>query len=138
MARSNSLLGCMTTVLLLSVAAADEGSATAEATSASIDLSPIFAQSGLATRCQGERGTCSVFVVTDAIEYAIASRQRQATRLSVEFLNWASNQTTKTPQDGGFFSDLWKGCARFGICPGGGHAVLGPIRSRDPAQLSRR
>jgi len=107
----------MTTVLLLSVAAADEGSATAEGTSASIDLRPIFAQSGLATRCQGERGTCSVFVVTDAIEYAIANDRRQATRLSAEFLNWASNQTTKTPQDGGFFSDLWKGCARFGICP---------------------
>jgi C1A family cysteine protease len=91
--------------------------ADAEATPATIDLAPIFAQWGLAARSQGERGTCSVFVVTGAIEYAIASRQRQATRLSVEFLNWASNQTAKPPQDGGFFSDLWNGCARFGICP---------------------
>ena len=91
--------------------------ADADLTPASIDLAPIFAQWGLATRCQGERGTCSVFVVTDAIEYAIANDRRQATRLSVEFLNWASNQTTKTPRDGGFFSDLWNGCAQFGICP---------------------
>ncbi len=135
--RSNWLLGSATGVALLIVAALDavrpavalaaaadatppkvgEASAAPEDTSSSIDLSPIFAERGLATRCQGDRGTCSVFVVTDAIEYAIAGRQRQSVRLSVEYLNWASNQTTKTLQDGGFFSDLWNGCAKFGICP---------------------
>ncbi len=121
--RSNWSRGCITVAVLLWAAAAGPAcptealAADAEAAPASIDLAPIFAQWGLATRCQGERGTCSVFVVTDAIEYAIANDRRQATRLSVEFLNWASNQTTKTPRDGGFFSDLWNGCARFGICP---------------------
>ena len=82
-----------------------------------IDLRPIFDRWGLETRRQGGRGTCSAFAVTDAIEFALASRERQATRLSVEFLNWASNQTTRTPEDGGFFSDLWNGCAKYGICP---------------------
>ncbi len=92
-------------------------SANVESPPSAIDLRPSFAQWGLTTRCQGSRGTCSVFTVTDAIEYALASRERQATRLSVEFLNWAANQATKEAADGGFFSDLWKGCARFGICP---------------------
>jgi len=82
-----------------------------------VDLRPVFAQWGLTTRCQGSRGTCSVFTVTDAIEYALASRERQGTRRSVEFLNWASNQTTGAAADGGFFSDLWNGYAQFGICP---------------------
>ena len=113
----------MTAVVLLMATAAGPArlivapAADADVTPPSVDLTPLFAQRGLATRGQGDRGTCSVFVVTDAIEYAIAGRQRQATRLSVEFLNWASNQTTNTPQDGSFFSDLWNGCARFGICP---------------------
>lgn len=136
MSRSNSLPGRMTAVLLLLAAAATltrrtaaadgadvtppaagETSKDSEAAPTAIDLNPIFAKRGLATRCQGDRGTCSVFVVTDTVEYAIASRQRQTARLSVEFLNWASNQTTKTAQDGGFFSDLWNGFTKFGICP---------------------
>lgn len=83
----------------------------------SLDLRPVFDNWGLPVRVQGQRGTCSAFVVTEAIEYAVAHQQRQATRLSVEFLNWASNQVTGQSQDGGFFSDLWKGYAAFGICP---------------------
>lgn len=137
MSKSNSLLGRMTAVLLLMSAAegparqtevlaadadvtpplAGKASGDSQSAPSSIDLAPVFGQWGLATRCQGDRGTCSVFVVTDAIEYALAIRQRRSTRLSVEFLNWASNQTTNRPQDGGFFSDLWNGCARFGIGP---------------------
>jgi hypothetical protein len=37
--------------------------------------------------------------------------------LSVEYLNWASNQAVQHAVDGGFFSDLWKGFAGYGICP---------------------
>jgi hypothetical protein len=57
--------------------------------------------------------------MTGAIEYAVASRQPSArpTRLSVEFLNWASNRATQTSVDGGFFSDLWKGLITQGVCP---------------------
>jgi hypothetical protein len=82
-----------------------------------LDLRPAFTEWGLKTRVQGPRGTCSAFVVTEAIEYAVASRQGRVERLSVEFLNWASNQATRTAADGGFFSDLWKGCEKFGVCP---------------------
>ena len=65
---------------------------------------------------QGSRGTCSVFVITQAIEYALAMKQRCAARLSVEYLNWASNQVVEERLDGGFFSDLWKGFQKHGIC----------------------
>lgn len=84
---------------------------------AAIDLRPIFANWGLDIRRQGGRGTCSVFAVTGAIEYALAGRDRRATPLSVEFLNWAANEAIGQPDDGSFFSDLWRGFERYGICP---------------------
>lgn len=85
---------------------------------AAIDLRPAFQQWNLPLRSQGHRGTCSVFTMTGAIEYALASHQQYAgTVLSVEFLNWASNQATSNSADGGFFADLWKGYEHFGICP---------------------
>ncbi len=83
----------------------------------SIDLRPVFKNWGLDPRAQGARGTCSAFVVTGALEYALASQERRGTRLSVEFLNWASNRATGNREDGGYFSDLWKGFAAHGICP---------------------
>jgi hypothetical protein len=87
------------------------------APAAGIDLRPIFQNWGLTPRSQGGRGTCSVFALTQALEYALAGRQRHGTRLSVEFLNWASNDATREWEDGGFFSDLWKGFEAHGICP---------------------
>lgn len=83
----------------------------------SLDLRPSFQQWGLDTRSQGKRGTCSAFVLAGAMEYALASKQHRAARLSVEFLNWASNRVTKQAEDGGFFSDLWKGYVAYGVCP---------------------
>jgi hypothetical protein len=82
-----------------------------------VDLQPDFQRWGLGPCNQGDRDTCSVFVVIGAMEYALAAKQDRGTRLSVEFLNWASNQATKNADDGGFFSDLWKGYERYGICP---------------------
>jgi hypothetical protein len=55
--------------------------------------------------------------VTAALEYAMAAKQRQGTRLSVEFLNWAARAATDRTQDGGFFSEIWKGFEAYGICP---------------------
>lgn len=81
-----------------------------------VDLRPAFEQFGLAPRQQGGRPTCSAFVVAGALEFAAAKRQGHGTRLSVEFLNWASNKACGNAQDGGFFSDLWKGFATHGIC----------------------
>jgi len=87
-----------------------------ETRDAGVDLRPVFRHLGLAPRAQGTRGTCSVFTVTRAIEYALGKKQRRESRLSVEFLNWASNRAIWKKNDGGFFSDLWKGFERYGIC----------------------
>lgn len=83
---------------------------------ASADLRPKFAGFGLTPRVQGGRGTCSVFAVTQALEFAVARRKGVGERLSEEFLNWASNQAVGETADGGFFSDLWKGFEKYGVC----------------------
>jgi C1A family cysteine protease len=83
----------------------------------SVDLRPSFEQWKLDARVQGGRGTCSVFTMTTAIEYAVAAKQQHATRLSVEFLNWAANQASHESIDGGTFLKLWRGYATHGICP---------------------
>jgi hypothetical protein len=83
---------------------------------ASVDLRAEFARWDLAPRRQGSRPTCSAFTVAGALEFAAARRQGHGTRFSVEFLNWAANQTCGDKEDGGFFSDLWKGYTNYGIC----------------------
>lgn len=93
-----------------------QSSAGAEPTDTDVDLRPLFKELGLSTRAQGSRGTCSVFTVTRAIEFALGRQQRRDARLSVEFLNWASNRAIRDERDGGFFSDLWRGFERYGIC----------------------
>jgi hypothetical protein len=82
-----------------------------------VDLRPAFTNWGLPLRQQGGRGTCSVFTLAGALEYALARASGTGTVLSVEFLNWASNDAIGSPADGGFFSDLWRGFAQHGICP---------------------
>ncbi|MBE7499743.1 MAG: hypothetical protein HS113_05425 [Verrucomicrobiales bacterium] len=89
-----------------------EGSCLAPA----VDLRPCFDRWGLDRSRQGERPTCSVFTVVGALEYALGKRQGTGPRLSVEFLNWAANQAAGDAADGAFFSDLWKGFERHGIC----------------------
>ena len=54
--------------------------------------------------------------MTGAIEFALADQQRRGTLLSVEFLNWASNNAAGDSEDGGYFSDLWKGFETHGLC----------------------
>jgi hypothetical protein len=82
----------------------------------SIDLRASMEQWGLTRRTQGPRPTCSVFTVTTALEFGLARRDGSVPRLSVEFLNWAGDQVASEKQDGGFFSDLWKGFVTHGIC----------------------
>ena len=81
-----------------------------------MDLRPAFDKLGLTARLQGARPTCSVITVAGALEFAVAKRQGQTPRLSVEFLNWAANQACGDKADGGFFSDLWRGFVAYGIC----------------------
>ena len=54
--------------------------------------------------------------MTSALEFALAKKQLHAGRLSVEFLNWASNRATREQEDGSFFSDLWRGFQLYGVC----------------------
>ncbi|MFH1941361.1 MAG: C1 family peptidase [bacterium] len=82
----------------------------------SIDLRPNFEKFGLTPRVQGKRGTCSVFAITQAIEFALAKQGGRIDRLSLEFLNWASNEAAGDTLDGSFFSDLWTGFTKHGIC----------------------
>jgi hypothetical protein len=89
----------------------------AGARAGSVDLRPAFETWQLERRVQGSRNTCSVFAVTGALEYALASRTGKPVRLSVEFLNWASNKALGEVDDGSFFSDLWRGFEIYGACP---------------------
>ncbi len=81
-----------------------------------IDLRPQFEKWGFTQLKQGGRGTCSVFALAGALEFASARKLGNCPRLSTEYLNWAANKTCGVDADGGFFSDLWNGFARYGIC----------------------
>ena len=81
----------------------------------SVDLRPAFGALGLTALVQGKRGTCSVFVMTQALEFAFAKQENRTRRFSAEYLNWASNRATNDKEDGGFFSDLWTGFEAYGI-----------------------
>lgn len=91
------------------------GPAVAEPLPKAVDLRPAFREWKLSARRQGARPTCSAFTVAGALEYAAAKREGRGTRLSVEFLNWAANAVRGDTNDGGFFSDLWRGFAAHGI-----------------------
>ena len=125
MRRLSLNLFCFTTALTLTLRAQPtphaSGTTNSEPLTPAIpphaDLRPVLERFGLSPRLQGGRPTCSVFTVVGALEFAIAKREGQSPRLSVEFLNWASNKACGDSQDGGFFSDLWKGFAAYGICP---------------------
>lgn len=94
------------------------------------DLRPLFAKWGLPLKSQGKRPTCSVFAITAAIEFAVAQRQQMGLILSEEYLNWATGDALGERKDGGFFSDIWKGFEKHGIC----EASLAPyLEEFDPA-----
>lgn len=65
-----------------------------------VDLRPEFEKWGLPPRNQGRRPTCSVFTIAGALELAVARQEKRGERLSVEFLNWAANQTRRGNRDG--------------------------------------
>lgn len=82
----------------------------------SIDLRPRLNSLGLVPRSQGSRNTCSVFATIGALEFAVSKHYGRGTPLSVEYLNWASNDAIHDPTDGGFFHDLLKGFEQHGVC----------------------
>jgi hypothetical protein len=113
--RPRDILYLAVALLLLAQAVGSAAQPTNE--SFVVDLRPAFTNWGLPLRLQGSRGTCSVFTMVGALEYALAREQQHGTALSIEFLNWASNDATTNSADGGFFSDLWAGFVAYGICP---------------------
>lgn len=82
-----------------------------------VDLRPDFRKYGLKPRLQGERNTCSVHTTVGALEFGRAKKLDKPAILSVEFLNWASNQVAGDQVDGSFFIDCLNGFRKYGICP---------------------
>ncbi len=135
-----NLLSCTSATLALLLISGGAFCATAESKPVadktpdhrhSVDLRPILQKWKLDARSQGGRGTCSVFAMNAALEFAVATKQRRGTRLSVEFLNWASNEAVGAAVDGGCFSELWAGYAAHGVCP---EADMPYADSFDPAR----
>ena len=100
----------------LSVGQKPAAASVAQTLPAFVDLRPGLEKWGLVARQQGKRGTCSVFALTSALEFAAANKQCHGERFSIEFLNWAANRIAGENKDGAFFSDLWKAFAVYGIC----------------------
>ena len=86
---------------------------------AGVDLRPMFKKWGLEPKKQGKRNTCSVFVTTWALEFALSRQLDKAAPLSVEYLNWACNKVinNRTAERGQFFHHLLKSFEQYGICP---------------------
>jgi hypothetical protein len=82
-----------------------------------VDLRPYAKEKGLAVRDQGARGTCSVFAVTFLLEHAYAKSTMNFGDLSEEYLNYAANLVTRTPEDGDFFANLDAGFQALGTYP---------------------
>jgi C1A family cysteine protease len=119
MRKTTAILSCsaVLTLVVASIASRSWAAENPPKDKTSVDLRPLFQKWGLEARSQGGRGTCSVFALSAVIEYAVATKRQQATRMSVEFLNWASNQVDGMPVDGGCFSELWLGYMAHGVCP---------------------
>lgn len=83
---------------------------------AGIDLREKFNDLARPVRPQGSRGTCSVFTVVGAIEFALARHQGRFVPLSVEYLNWASNDAADDGQDGSYFHDALNGFFLHNLC----------------------
>lgn len=80
------------------------------------DLRAEFQEYSLTPRLQGSRPTCSVFTTVGALEFGITRKLGKPTPLSVEFLNWASNQAAGDDLDGSFFASCLDGVRKYGIC----------------------
>lgn len=79
-----------------------------------VDLRPLFEKYGIPVYDQGKRGICSVFALAGVVEFEFAnSGNKDAAKLSVEFLNWASNQVSGEAVDRTFFTDAIDGIKKM-------------------------
>lgn len=126
--------GILAALVATALAGSGEGQQaekSAAAPPASADLRPKLEKWGLKPRAQGARGTCSVFTVTESLEFALAVRTGKPAALSVEFLNWAADAASGLHGDGDFFFRCLAGFDRYGICS---EETL-PYRSRYDPEL---
>lgn len=79
-------------------------------------MRPEMEKFGFRPREQGGRGTCSVFTVAAALEFAMSKQLAKPMPLSPEFLNWAANRAIQFDSDGHYFHNLFKGFKMHGIC----------------------
>lgn len=103
-------------IILLLAACASVWQSGTEGWAQGKDLRPLFKEYGITVKNQGSRGTCSVFAVTGLIEFERANVLNDATPLSVEYLNWATNRVEGTAADGSFFHYAIDGMSEYGIC----------------------
>lgn len=82
----------------------------------SADLRSDAERWNLPRRDQGARGTCSVFAMLGAVEWAVGRADGKTEHLSVDFANWAKNSGRLDQYDGGKFSDIWAGIQHYGLC----------------------
>lgn len=96
--------------------ATDADAGAAGALPAQVDLRPQFLAFGLPPSSQGPRNTCSVFATAGALEFAYSRSLGRGMPLSVEYLNWATNQVigNKTRDRGQFFHHILQGFERHG------------------------
>ena len=114
----------------------------AESLPNSVDLRPFFEKWGLEPRLQRSRNTCSVFVIAECIEYALATKQKHGTRLSIEFLNWAANEkaaNTRTARTSTISSSATKPSesAPKRICPIAKNSIPPRNRARKRSRTPR-
>jgi hypothetical protein len=85
---------------------------------AKVDLRPELKKYELTPRSQGHRNTCSVFTTAAAMEFAMTKHSGKSTKLSPEYMNWATNRVirNRSVDRGQFFHDLIAAYEKFGVC----------------------
>ena len=75
-----------------------------------------------------------------ALEFGLARKTRKPAILSVDFLNWASNEVAGNKDDGSIFSDCLAGFRRYGLCAESlmpYHTTSDPDRAPSPEAIKK-
>ena len=74
------------------------------------------------------------------LEFGLARKTRKSAILSVDFLNWASNEVAGNKDDGSIFSDCLAGFRRYGLCAESlmpYHTTSDPDRAPSPEAVKK-
>lgn len=81
-----------------------------------VDLRKAYERYGL-TVCQQNGPLCWDYTVVGLLEFELAQRRKEATRLSPGFLSWAASATDSESGAGSNFGRAYRGLERYGIAP---------------------